>query len=217
MSGTPVQNSQCYNLIVAGLRMLLHLTLRSVYTLVWGFEPARLHTPTGAQLSTDAQLPWRGEWSKHSKGRPAETDMHKQHTHKNRPNVCTNKLAHAQTSWELAQKNKTVAAGYLHDATSYSTAHRCFTRNLYFKEVPCLFLPAEGSLGKAAKRAAFLKRGAENSRPGAALRSIRCLQGQRQSSRCHDIFHPHFNPRIYQNVSGGRSNTAPCMSLPWWL
>lgn len=80
----------------------------------------------------------------------------------------------------------------------------------------CLSRPPEGSLGKAAERPAFL-RGAENRRPGAALHSIHCLQGQRQSPRCHNIFHIHFNLRIYQNVWGGRSNTTPCMSSPWWL
>ncbi len=75
-----------------------------------------------------------------------------------------------------------------------------FQHDSLFKDQ--LYCPASSCHQKAPsvkqqERPAFL-RGAENSRPGAALHSIHSLQGQRQSSRCHNIFHTHFNPRIYQ-------------------
>lgn len=52
--------------------------------------------------------------------------------------------------------------------------------------VSCLFLPPEGSLGKGAERPVLKVLGDRG--PGGALHCIHCLQGQRRSSCCHNIY-----------------------------
>lgn len=148
---------------------------RCVYTLVRGSEPARSHTPTGAGRSADTALPWRGQ----SSVRTAKTGP---------------LTRHAQTTRACDERE---APGYEREPLPGSPGP------VVFDGVPCLFLPAEGSLGKAAACPAFLG-GAGNGGPGAALHSIPRLQGQRQSSRRYAVFYSHFHPGVYQSGAGGR-------------
>lgn len=144
-----------------------------------------------------APMVWRLK-CKHRKDRPAETDMHKQHTR------CTYKWSHTAWCSETRMWRRLTWKLFKHCYFNYraeSEKHAGVSAWVFIlgsAALPCLFLPPEGSLGKAAECPAFL-RGAENSRPGAALHSIHCLQGQRQSSGCHNIFHTHFSLRIYQD------------------
>ena len=147
-------------------RTFSQLTLGSVCTLVWGFEPK--------------------QWVlKHLRVIASQTGLLRRTRTNNAHVQIRFILAHKifrepQTQTPLTHTNKTPLYSWLHNNNTQVFEHVVMLR----LGLPCLSLPLEGSLGKAAEWPAFLG-GAENSRPGAALRSIHCLQGQRQKLPPH--------------------------------